>query len=333
MLFSEMVRQISEEESLKDDSTQYARSGESWATLHNYGNINLSEAGLVVWQCEIRVASGTAYWRLKMGSEYTWGKSYNSDTWLLVSGITWVGTGSKAVKMESYGASSHYVKNFKLGKAKFKDSVGEALAVYSSQITKQVASRKLAVGPINDVVFAVVCWARTPGEQTNFENVGDSLTNGVALSVDGQQKDWTWRQQDTGAKENAAATYFGALSVGSNHTFTISKDNANTEVHISVIGCPWLLLDELRQPIALDFAQGSTLYLVLEPLNENPTKYIKIGKKRAVSFSDSNDYYSTASGTNILSHSYTFETVEVEEAILFVKGFGGCISILAVDER
>jgi len=121
--------------------------------------------------------------------------------------------------------------------------------------------------------------------------------------------------------------------VGANHTFQIVKDNANTIVHISVIGCPWLLLNDNRQPISLDFAQGSTLYIVLEPLNENPTKYLKIGKKRAVSFGDSTDYYSTASGTGILSHSYTFETVEVGEALMLVKGFGGCISILGVDER
>lgn len=335
MLFSEMVRQISGEENLIDDGTEYSRKTDSWGTLHDYGSINLPEAGLIAWNCEIKVAGGGAHYRLKVGAQYVWGTYITDTDYVGKSGVAWVGAGSKAVVMESRGnaVNYHYIRNLKLGGVDLKDSVGEALAIYSSQITKQVAGRKLAVGLLNEAVFAVVCWAKTPGEQTNFENVGDSLTNGVSISIDGQQKNWTWRQQDTTSIENAAATHFAAYSVGSNHTIVITKNNANTEVHISVIGCPWLLIDELRQPIALDFAQGSTLYLVLEPLNSNPIKYVWIGKKRAVSFSDSTDYYSTASGTGILSHSYTFETVEVEEALLFVKGFGGCISILAVDER
>jgi hypothetical protein len=72
---------------------------------------------------------------------------------------------------------------------------------------------------------------------------------------------------------------------------------------------------------------------MLEPLMSNPTKNLKLGKKRAVSFGDSTDYYSTGSGTNILSWNYTFEIVEVDDCVLVVEGYGGCIAVVGVDLR
>jgi hypothetical protein len=83
----------------------------------------------------------------------------------------------------------------------------------------------------------------------------------------------------------------------------------------------------------MDFPQGSTMYVVLEPLNLNPTKNLKLGRVRGVSFGDSTDFYSTSSGTGIQSWNYTFETVEVSNCLLNISGEGGCISILAVDVR
>ncbi len=73
--------------------------------------------------------------------------------------------------------------------------------------------------------------------------------------------------------------------------------------------------------------------MTLEPLDKDPTKNSKIGKVRAVSYGDATDFYSTASGTGILSHTYTFEIVAVSDVSVFVNGFGGCISLVGVDER
>ncbi len=333
MLFSEMVREISKEESLIDDDMAYGGSTEAWMLLHDYGNITLSEATLIVWRMRAYAAGSAGNVRLKIGSYYVYGELLGNGVNKMISGISWIAAGVHSVRVESKSDGTFQVEDFQLGRAKFSDAVAQALAAYSSTITKQVASRKTAVGPLNEAIFAVVCWAKTPGAQTYFENIGDALTNGVSLKVDGQQVDWDWRNQDSGSHENAAAYYYGALSVGVNHTFEIVKDNANTVVHIAVIGCPWLLLGDLREPINLDFAQGSTLYLMLEPLHDDPTKTLRIGKKRSVSFGNSTDYYSSASGTGLLPHSYTFETVEVEESLMLISGFGGCISILAVDER
>lgn len=329
MLLTEMVRQISEEENLIDDATEYTRSGASWATLHSYGNITIP-TGLIAWACRFNIPSGTAYWRIKVGSHYIYGAKLDS-TWLELSGIAWVGEGTHEVLVESYGAAVHKVLNFKFGKAKFTDTFGETLGVYSSTITKQVSNRNIPVGPLNESVFAVWCWAYTPGGQTNFENIGDSLTNGVSLEVDGALVDWDYRQQDVDSVESAAAYHYAELSVGSDHTFEIIKDNANTVVHICIIACPWILSSDTHKPVTLDFPQGSTLYLVMEPLSENPTKYVKIGKKRSVSFGDSTNFYSTAEGADIKSHNYTFENIDEGEIEFTVKGWGGCISIIGVD--
>jgi hypothetical protein len=60
---------------------------------------------------------------------------------------------------------------------------------------------------------------------------------------------------------------------------------------------------------------------------------LKLGFQRAWSFGDNTNYYSIASGTDILSWNYTFESVEVSSCLLLVSGYGGCISIIAVDVR
>jgi len=334
MLLSEMVRQIRNEKSLIDDLTEYTSGSTSWTTLHDYGSITLDEA-IIIFNFEFdNSLSYDSYGRLKIGDYYVWGIHQDGQSSAKRTGLVWLPSGTYNVKVEaqSYGGHSR-VRNFKLGKVKFSDAVGEALSTYSSQITKQVSSRTSFFGSLKEAFFYVNAFAYTSGAATNFENVGDSFTNGVSLKVDGSQVDWKLRNQDSDGKENAYAKWYGALSVSSDHTFEIVKDNADTVVHISIVACPWILCDENHQPFTLDFPQGSTLYLTLEPLDLDPTKNVRLGKKRAVSHGDSTDYYSTASGTGILSFNYTFETVEVEGCELWVNGLGGCISIVGVDTR
>jgi hypothetical protein len=83
----------------------------------------------------------------------------------------------------------------------------------------------------------------------------------------------------------------------------------------------------------MDFPQGSTLYLMLEPLNLNPTKTVGVGKKRAVSFGDATDYYSVGSGTGLLSFDYTFEVVSLSDVNLYLSGLGACVGYIGVDTR
>jgi hypothetical protein len=327
MVLAEQVRSLTDESNKIDDSAVYTRDNAAWGTLKDYGNITLTEDSLVVFKFTVNI--GSAY-RLKIGSYYVYG-CYTTG---YKTGISFVAAGTYAVLMEQKNSGlSGSVSAFQLGVAKFSDQVYSNLAAYSSQINKTVLARTTCIGSLKNAVFAVNVWAYTPGGQTNFENVGDALTNGVQLSVDGVQVDWTTRIHDTASDETAYANFYGSLSVGSAHTFTIGKDNANTVVHISIVACPWLLATVDNQPMTLDFPQASTLYVTLEPLDKDPTKNSKIGKVRAVSYGDATDFYSTASGTGILSHTYTFEIVAVSDVSVFVNGFGGCISLVGLDER
>ena len=329
MVYTEQVRQLNSEANLINDTTVYTRNDAAWGTLKDYGNIILSEDSLVVFKFNIQSASA---YRLKIGSFYV----YGCFTVGVKTGIAFVAAGTYAVVMEQKNSGgSGSIGYFQLGKAKFSDVNNSNLAAYSSVISLTVAQRSPPsfFGTLKNAVFAVLVWAKTPGAQTNFENVGDALTNGVQLSVDGVQVNWTTRIQDTTSDETACGNFYESLSVGSAHTFTIGKDNANTVVHISIVACPWLLATVDNEPMTLDFAQGSTLYVTLEPLDKDPTKNSKIGKVRAVSYGDATDFYSTASGTGILSHTYTFEIVAVSDVSVFVNGFGGCISLVGLDER
>jgi hypothetical protein len=255
----------------------------------------------------------------------------------IYTGIAFVPAGTYAVVVEQKNkvSSTGGISAFQLGKAKFSDVANSNLAAYTAEIDLTVAQRSPPsfFGLLKNAVFAVNVWAYTPGADTNFENVGDALTNGVQLSADGVQVDWTTRIQDTDSDETAYANYYGSLSVGVSHAFVITTDNANTVVHISIVACPWLLATADNEPMTLDFGQLSTLYLVLEPLDADPAKNSKIGKVRAVSYGDATDYYSTATGTGILSHSYTFELVDVTSVTAVVNGLGGCISLVGLDER
>jgi len=339
MLLSEQVRQLESEARLINNATEYAVTGTAWQTLCSYGNITLSEAQVVPFKYDLRctnLPAWGAFSRLKIGDYYVHGAKRESDVAQTFHGLVWLAAGTYAVVMEGCAGNADAqcrVSNFQLGKTRFEDSVGEALVTYSAQISKTVSSRKLCVGSLKKAVFCVHAFAYTPSDVTNFENPGDNLANGVSISIDGVQVSWSERYQDAASKENAYAKCYYPVTVGSAHTITISKDNANTVVHISVACSPWLLSDGLYEAFTADFPQGSTFYVTLEPLSGNVTKNVQIGKIRAVSFGDSTDYYSNSSGTDILSHAYTFEIVEVGEVGIFLSGLGGCVSIIGVDIR
>jgi hypothetical protein len=343
-LLVEQVRDIESEQTFINNTTEYDAPSTSWDTLHDYGNVTTTKAGLLIFHIDAhRAVSGyDGYVRLKVGANYVWAHKETSGG---VSGhhecFCYVDAGTYDILVQGRqgGASSEMsVDKFVCGFIAFSDMNGSFLASYSSQISITPANRESCIGALKQAVFRVQAYGVTPAGQTNFENVGDSLTNGVSLAVDGLQIDFDVRNQDGGSGEGAHAEYFTALSVGSPHTFTITKDNANTTVYISIIACPWLMYDTLHQPVTLDIPQGSTLYLMLEPLDglADPTKYAYVGKVRAFSFGDATDYYYSLSGTGIQIPTYTFEIVDGQTSLLYVKGSlhtGSCISHIAVDLR
>jgi hypothetical protein len=185
--------------------------------------------------------------------------------------------------------------------------------------------------------------------ESNMLDVGDATPAGESgwkIEIDGVQQDWNDKRDDN--QDGSAANLgfgegsYGRISyvapVGSTVNIVVNAENKtggakDHYVRLSVVMCPWIIPDDEYDPLTLDFSQGSTFYMLTEPLHANPTKTVKIGKERFVSFGDATDYYDTDSGAGILETNYTFEIVDVTKIYLMVSGFGGCVSTLGVDIR
>ena len=178
---------------------------------------------------------------------------------------------------------------------------------------------------------------KNPGESNESDRVN------WKIFLNGSQKPWTERRGDYGGGEKtrgvgAYGLYCASLSFNSQYTVSVKAYNGRAsdetvEAYIGLACSPWLIPTWEYEPLSLDFPQGSTLYLTLEPLFSNPTKRFRIGKRRAIRFSDSCDFYHEQSGADILKCAYTFEDVEVDKAVCLLSGFGGCVSIVGVDVR
>jgi hypothetical protein len=307
MLLSEMVRQIKQELQLVADATQRSTTSTTYSTLASY-NITLSNPALLAYKYELETNNTGVYVyvRLNIGTLNIGGHSTGSSlSFVPFGGLFSLPAGSYTVNLQakSSGNGAAIVKNFFLGVVSFADlSTVNLRAAGSSSIS--LASRKTCVGSLKQAILYI------------------SAHNSTAptLTVDGNTKSWT-------LTEGECFTYISPATLDASHTV-----NVNAGSYAAVLS-PWILSNVDTQVLNLNFPQGSTLYHVLEPLWLDPTKALKIGQKRAVSFGDSTDYYYTASGTGILNASYTFESVSVSNCVLVVSGYGGCISIIAVDVR
>jgi hypothetical protein len=147
--------------------------------------------------------------------------------------------------------------------------------------------------------------------------------------------------------EGSTAKSRHPMYIGDSTTYKITCKNLtgssqNARATINVLASPWLItFAGYFEPVLLDFPQGSTIYVTLEPMHANENKYIRLGHPRFVSFGDATDFYASAEGTGILTLDYTFEIVEVSNCQLKVLALTGsepfgpvaCVSTLAVDIR
>lgn len=211
-----------------------------------------------------------------------------------------------------------------------------------------IPARKLAVGKVKNTPLRLVVYVEDSAKRCSaFKNVNESDANGYLnwkLLVNNTQVSWTGRagDNDTGETANPSYSIGGhgqyetVIKAGTTYNIKLNVTNAEGSTRtvsavITILACPWIIGANEYEPFDLDFPQGSTLYLVLEPLSSDPTKNIKLGYVRAWDLGY--NFYSTASGTGILNWSYTFESVDVRQVALTIDGSGGCISIIGVDVR
>jgi hypothetical protein len=332
-ILTEQERLLVNEDDLASDSGTYALgSAGSWTTFHDYGNITLASDSILLVKCDAEVPAATGKFRLKIGTTVV----YVSDlttSYVTHGVILFLAAGTYDVKFEYIASNSANIKNFAAGLCKFNDQQTRFLGAYSSSIALTVANRVTPAGPLTYATFLVHCTAVTPSGVTNFEDIGDNLTNGVSITIDGIQVSWNERLQDSSSGvDNAFARLSLPYSVGTQHTVAISKRNANTTVEISVIACPWILPYSLFQPLTLSFSQGSTFYSSLEPLFMDPTKFVGVGAVRGISWGSASDYYNSQTGTSLIQYSVTMDVLDVTMTMFFY-GFGGCIGYIAVDVR
>ena len=143
----------------------------------------------------------------------------------------------------------------------------------------------------------------------------------------------TYSSSPTSNGDGVSGKVFLPYSVGSSHTVTISLRNSNTVVHISALACPWILSPVNHSPVTFNFAQGSTLYCVENPLFTNPTKFIGIGTPRSISFGTATDYYNSSSAAGLLVYSFQLDVYDITQVNMLTNGWGGCIEIIGVDAR
>jgi hypothetical protein len=343
-MLSEMVRDLSAETVLLDVATTFTRNAATWGTLHDYGNIILAENSLVLLEYTATMAhAGTTgkccAHKVKIGASYVSGFQYDAyPSTDDVAVLLWLNAGTYDVLVEGVGDyqnSGNYhemdISNFKISLVKFHDTNDascSSLAAYAGIITKKITVRNTPLGPLSKGFMHIQIMTENGAAAAVLPTV--SVDGGGALGWD-----WSKTTQVAGSYNDSYGSVCGrmevALSAGANHTVAIS---GGTGTHyISVVFSPWILPTAAAEVISLNFPQGSTIYLTTEPLLTNPTKYVKLGKPRAISFGDATDYYYNTSGTGILTATYTFEAVALLGNILYVYGWGGCISIIALDAR
>jgi len=263
-----------------------------------------------------------------------------------------------AVGIETELAST-YAQISKLGFLDVNDISGDSGSVSISAKTLKTIlslsltplSRKTPLGDLKSSSFRIlVCpYDVTSGVDNaysvmkNPDESNETDRINWRLKVDGEDEKWTNRFNDYDAGRvdfDYGVGCYGskliALKSGVSHSITIQAYNGFSvaravRVHAYIVSCPWFLIHIDHEPLILNFPQGSTIYITLEPLHSDPIKSLKLGKERFVS--QGADWYSSASGQGLLDWSYTFERLPLRGVHLFAKGHGGCISLLAIDLR
>jgi hypothetical protein len=337
-MLTQQLRQVKSEQCLVDDATAYYTSSATWVTAKDWGNFVLAQDSIILMQFQLLgVGAARCEARIQVNSvdvHVAGNSGAGGPITYYVMFFLQAGTYNfKALLKYTITPATVGIQNMKFGAVPFTDLVGGWEALYTTPYNMVVPNRNTPIGPLANATFVVNATANTPGEVTNMENPGETLTNGVSIYIDGIQVPWTNRYQGTGANGDPAWGNY-LFSGGMGHTFTISKRDANTTVWMSIIACPWILTDDTTfSPVSLAFSQQSTLYIVTEPLMNNVSRTVRVGKKRAVSFGTATDYYYTSTGTDIVISSYTFESVSVPDVALYAFGFPTCISIIGIDLR
>jgi hypothetical protein len=264
------------------------------------------------------------------------------------------GTTSPSIKWDyTYAATFDFADRYNYSKYVQGLAVSNNTSVYvinNETLASSLPARRTPAGKIKKYVVLIFGYFSTSGYRLNTVlNSGDPnvmytmnwrlYINGAAVSFYDKLNDFA--DGDSSNQSYGAGSYgyyVGVVDAGTSPTISVSVYNYNTGatrtavLSISAIICPWIIPTSEYEPITLEFPQGSTIYVLLEPFLSDPTKTLKIGSRVLLGSASTSSYY-TASGTGIVTASYTFEIVGVSGCVMTVSGYGGCITAVGVDIR
>jgi len=366
MLLSEQLRSLQDEEVLIANPNSYTTtSGPDWATLRTE-NITLTAEKIVYVRFKGAFQAGDSAFIanarvtrdgvvVMVAGEINNGESVERTILMILN------AGSYAFAFQACilgSAGTVKIDSIRIGTCNFPDKQqynwdsgniscpnGVTTTVLEQQFTLP-STRKLVAGTLKQCSYFVTFYIIGGKRKSRPKNVGESNESGFfnwRVYLDGTEKGWNERNDDWGGSDTnpdygrgAHGRVYGVLNASSTHTLKIDVYNwygatYDCRIYVKIIECPWMLVIVDSNVLDLDFPQGTTLYVMLEPLDSNPIKFAKIGKDRIVDYSA--NYYDSVSGQGIITLSYTFEIVDVPGAMLVVSGHGTCISYLAVDIR
>jgi len=367
VILSELLRKLTKEERLYYDKRTFKQTVPTDWINKASASITLNEESLLLIKAQLYVAyKGYSCLRIRQGTTpiLTSGAKTTYTTpgeWKVFCLIRQLPAGSYTFYLDMavpYIYSDYYpsIGRFEIGKLLFQDqmpyqnpsksvsiSAGSTVDLFS--ITLKPSKRKTCLGPLKESVahFTLsVMEASTACVLPRNPDEGD-VSDRIILRVykDTEEIGWTDYQSDyqdiaptygRGAKAQVAVP----LPVESSTTITIKAKNTfgtskAVSAYLSQIGSPWILSDKQYEPINLDLPAGSTIYLKMEPLLTDPTKWMALGCLRAIDLGW--NYYQELEGTGIQTFSFTFQEIPFEGLLLKAKGWGGCISMIAIDIR
>jgi hypothetical protein len=242
-LLTEQERLVNEELSLLDVAGAYSVPT-TFGTVHDYGNITTTKAGIVAFKFNLYTTQPNYKARVSVGGNIVFSAAGTnaSDPGIDYDFMLYLNAGTYNVLVEGNAgySSSVYVRSFKCGFGLLRDLTGSTLAAYSAGITLNTATRSTPIGSLTQTNLYILVGAITTGAVTNMKNVGENLANGVDVLVDGVQVSYNKRQQDAyaGSVNNAAyGVAVVSVTAGADHTITIAKDNAATAVNARASPC------------------------------------------------------------------------------------------------
>jgi hypothetical protein len=228
---------------------------------------------------------------------------------------------------------------------------GATTSVLSTSITKK-AKRRMPLGFTKKTYTFECVTVESDGNVVVFKNPGesnDANALNVRLFVNGVEVGWTRKVRDALGSLSSEPEYIsgrrngdiveladseGSISIEVKvyNGYTVAK---TVNVYLQVYSSVWLMPSSLTDMVELDVPFQSTIYIVSEPLWDDPTKTFALGYAKAWSTVFNQDNYYSASGTGILTVSYTFDLYPSRGVPGFLKwsGEGASITFIVADVR